>query len=636
MVIVRLIVAVLIVLTMVACGSQQPPAPSTGGVPKVGGTTVPATIDKQALVTETVQRASPTDYVPGELIVKFRADLKSSQTSAIHNAKGASLLKRLGVVDSGSIDLVRLPEGTDLKDAMRLYMADPSVEYAEPNYRRYLRSTIPNDTYFVRQWGLYNTGSMMNGTPGADIKAPLAWDFSRGSNSLVVAVIDTGVDYNHEDLYGKIWINNGEICTDGIDNDNNGYVDDCYGWNFVDRNNDPMDTDGHGTHVSGVIGAVTNNGLKIAGLLWDVKIMGLKFIGPNGGTTADAISALNYAVRMGAKIVNASYGSSTYSQAERDSIAAANQRGVLFIAAAGNDAENNDIAPSYPCSYGLPNIISVAATDQNDRIASFSSFGPSKVDVAAPGVYILSLIPNNGSGMNQDFWPGTSMATPHVVGTAGLILTNPEYVDLGFSIYQTRAFIEEYVDKLPSLEGKIRTGGRINAYKAVTAMLKPVNLTASTTGPTSVEPLRVNLKWQNRATGAENIRIERMQEGVDTHFVEIAQLSPDKDTYTDSAVSGEKTYHYRVRAFKGLSQSYVPTEERFIYTPYTNTVSVTTPVVPQSFGGGRGCSITPLPSQLDNGTIDVIIVMLPLMVVVFLIGRRLGSRPTGWSKVEYF
>lgn len=611
----------LITLTLLftACGSQQG---TTTGSSNVGKSDTVLIQDAKTKMLSTFQKASAEDYVPAQLIVKAKEGIKTSQTINIHKSKGASLVKNLATLPSGTIQLVSLNDGVDIKSAMQSYMSDPNIEYAEPNYKRYIRATTPNDTYFSQQWALWNTGAFAGGTAGADIKAPLAWDYSRGSDRLVVAVIDTGVDYNHEDLFGKIWQNTGEICTNGIDDDGNGYVDDCFGWNFVNNNRDPIDDNGHGTHCAGIIGATTNNNLGISGILWNVKIMPLKSLSASGGgSVADAVLALNYAVRMGARIVNASYGSNTFSQAEYDSISNANDNGVLFIAAAGNDSNNNDFTPHYPSNYGLPNIISVAASDQRDNIASFSNFGPNSVHVAAPGVYILSLIPNNRFE-NKDFWPGTSMATPQVVGLAGLIMTQPEYVSQAFSIYQIRAIIETYVDRLTAFENKVNTSGRINAYKSVTSLLSPTNLQVSTSGPTSVEPLRVILNWRNNGTGLDNIRIERMRSGVDTNFVEIAQVSPDATTYTDNAVVGEATYTYRIRGYKGFTQWYVPTAQKTVYTFYTNSVSITTPPVPTSFGGGSGCSVVSSTNTVRS--YDLIFSALFVAVVFLLVRRKIS------------
>lgn len=615
------VVILLFAMVIAACGSQQHTPLNKGSLK--GDSLSDKPFDKKEAVLSVAEKASALSYVPGQLIVKFKNTTNIGfEGNKLHRSKGGVVLKTLAMIGTARIELIQLPKDIDVRTAMQFYMSDPTVEYAEPNYKRYIKSTIPNDTYFVRQWALYNTGQMMNGTPGADIKAPLAWEFSRGSSNLVIAVIDTGVDYNHEDLYGRIWKNISEDCNNRIDDDGNGYVDDCYGWNFVDKNNDPMDYHGHGTHIAGVIGAVTNNNLKIAGILWDVRIMPLKFVRSDGeGTVADSIAAIYYAVKMGAKIINASYGFSEYSQAEYDSIADANQKGVLFVAAAGNESANNDITPVYPCNYGLPNIICVAASDQNDNISSFSNFGPSKVDVAAPGVNILSLIPDSGFGLNQSFSDGTSIAASHVVGLAGLILTQPEYVSLGLSIYQTRAFIEDYADVLPSLVSKIRTGGRINAYRSVTAMLKPTDLTVSTTDPNSVENLKVHLKWKNNATGAQEIRIEKMQEGVDKDFVEISRLPATSDTYTDTMVLGGQRYHYRVRAFRNFTQSYVPEAERALFTAYSNTVVAVTPDIPSQSSGG-GCNITNKSTKQDRVVIDVLLILLPFASLLRLIWKQ--------------
>ncbi|MCX8027439.1 MAG: S8 family serine peptidase [Thermodesulfovibrionales bacterium] len=611
-----LILLVIFALFINACGSQQ--GVTTGS--DTSKTVAIATPDVKSKIISTFEKASSEDYVPDQLIVKIKGDIKNAQVSDLHKSKGVSFVKNLAVLPNGTIQLVSLNKGSDIKSAIQSYMSDASVEYAEPNYKRYIKATTPNDIYFSQQWALWNTGSFAGGTAGADIKAPLAWDYSKGSNSLIVAVIDTGVDYNHEDLFGKIWQNAGENCNNGIDDDGNGYIDDCFGWDFANNDKDPIDDHGHGTHCAGIIGATTNNSLGISGILWNVKIMPLKFLDSEGsGTVAGAISALNYAVRMGAKIINASYASNTFSQAEYDSISAANERGVLFIAAAGNESVNNDFTPSYPNSYGLPNIISVAASDQTDNIASFSNFGPNSVHVAAPGVYILSLIPNNGF-TNKDFWPGTSMAAPHVVGLAGLIMTQSEYVSQAFSIYQIRAIIETYVDSLTAFAGKINTGGRINAYKSVTSLLSPTNLQVSSSGPTSVEPLRVHLTWQNNGTGLDNIRIERMRTGVDSNFVEIAQVSPTSTTYTDNAVVGEATYTYRVRGYKGFTQWYVPTAQKTVYTFYTNSASITTPVVPTHFGGGGGCSVVSATKGIDG--YDVVIPVIFMMVGLYLIRKK--------------
>ena len=333
-------------------------------------------------------------YREGELIVKLKPGVLTASSVRAHQALGATVLGRLSLLNA---DHVKLPQGITVRDAIIQYMQDPDVEYAEPNYIRSVRSTVPNDPLFNLQWELRNTVS-----PGVDISMPSAWDIVRGNSGLVVAVLDSGIDYTHPDLAGNIWANPGEpSCSGTADNDHNGFKADCRGWNFVDNNNNPMDDNGHGTHVSGTIGAVGNNGLGIAGVMWNVQIMPLKILDAEGeGAVSDEIAALQYAITKGAKIINASFegNSSSKSNAEMEAISAANAAGILFVAAAGNGDDNglgsnNDSVAVYPGNYDLPNIVSVAATNQHDSLASFSNFGLSTVHVAAPGVSILSTVP---------------------------------------------------------------------------------------------------------------------------------------------------------------------------------------------------------------------------------------------------
>jgi subtilisin family serine protease len=294
-----------------------------------------------------------------------------------------------------------------VEEALEIYRSDPDVEYVEPNYLRYATAT-PDDTFFTNLWGLHNSGQNVNGTAGtadADIDAPEAWDTTTGSSSVVVAVIDSGVDYNHPDLAANIWTNPAEFPGNGLDDDGNGLVDDVQGWDFVDNDNNPIDADDHGTHVAGTIAAVGNNGTGITGVSWSAQIMPLRFLDAFGsGSVAAAIEAIDYAIDKGAKIINASYGSYTFSTAERDAIARARNGGILFVAAAGNDNWNNDSATKhYPSSYNLANIIAVAATDQSDFRASFSNYGVTSVDVAAPGTSIFSTRPDRQTVWSDGF-----------------------------------------------------------------------------------------------------------------------------------------------------------------------------------------------------------------------------------------
>jgi subtilisin family serine protease len=299
-----------------------------------------------------------------------------------------------------------------VEEALEIYRNDPDVEYVAPNYLRYATDTNPDDTFFLppfeRLWGLHNTGQDVNGTNGtadADIDAPEAWDTTTGSMNVVVAVIDSGIDYDHPDLAANIWINVAEQTgTQGVDDDGNGYVDDIRGWDFVDDDNDPMDSDDHGTHVAGTVAAVGNNNTGITGVSWTAKIMVLRFLNAFGvGTDADAIRAIEYANAKGAHIINNSWGGGGFNQFLKDAIDAST---AVVVCAAGNDGTNNDNVPHYPSSYTSSNIIAVAATDQNDSRASFSSYGATSVDVAAPGANIFSSRPDRQTVWSDDFESG--------------------------------------------------------------------------------------------------------------------------------------------------------------------------------------------------------------------------------------
>lgn len=353
------------------------------------------------------------DYVKGEVIVKYKKDVPDERINGLHQRMNA--IKKRDIPNL-RIQSVKIPDDMSVEDAIAQYKNDPDVEYAEPNY--ILRALLtPNDTAYSSLWGLHNYGQNVNGTTGtvdADIDAPEAWDITQGSASVVVAVIDSGVaitnntSTGHPDLTANRWVNTGETCVNGVDDDGNGRIDDCYGWDFIDNDNDPMDYNSHGTHVAGTIGGVGNNGSGVAGVNWTVKIMPLRFLGATGsGSTADAISAVAYAVTKGARVINASFGGGPYSQAMYDAINNARSNNVLFVAAAGNDGTNNDTAPAYPASYNLDNIISVAATTQTDALASFSNRGATSVDLAAPGVNIYSTIPARVTLWSDNFDDGS-------------------------------------------------------------------------------------------------------------------------------------------------------------------------------------------------------------------------------------
>ncbi len=624
-----IVFALISVLALVSCGSNSTTSFSSPGVKVTASQTVAPRITIQSVLAE----AEKGVYKKGELLVKFKSGVSAKSAMGVHSAMGATLERRFSVVSN--LERVKLAPGVAVKDAIVSYMQDPNVEYAEPNYVRYPKNTVPNDPYFnPQQWALQNTGTFAAGTAGADIKMPQAWDFTQGSRNIVVAVIDSGVDVSHPDLVNNIWRNLGETsCTDGIDNDGNGFIDDCVGWNFADKNNMPFDNLGHGTHVAGIIGADGNNGVGISGVMWNVQIMPLKFItdfgpdvcGPGSdfcGSAADEVAAIQYAITNGAKIINASYGSSAFSQAEFDAINAANSAGVLFVAAAGNGSleqhgDNNDLTPNYPASHRLPNIISVAATDQNDVRAPFSNFGLNSVHVAAPGVYILSTVPSTGISMSfgslctnafiadYDFCAGTSMAAPHVAGLAGILETY--YVN--FSAAQIRATILRYVDLLPTLQGWIQTGGRINAFKALSSLLTPTGLSANAQSSTQIA-----LAWNDNATGEDGYKVERKVTGGD--FAEIAQIGPNSTGFTDSGLAASTAYTYRVRAFNTIPADSAYSNDAAATTSASDSSSTGT-----SGGGGGGCSI----ARKQDGTAnvaDVFVMLAPLCAIIVMKNRR--------------
>ncbi len=424
----------------------------------VQGARQPRGLDWDAL------EAASNVVVHGELLVKFKrggSAIKSYSMNdfnvmadAVHAGIGAQVKNRFSKI---GWDEVSLPTGMSLKDAAEFYKNNSDVEMVEPNYILHA-DAIPNDPRYGELWGMER------------INAAQAWDITTGSTNIVVAVIDTGINFQHEDLADNIWVNPGESGldshgndkrTNGVDDDGNGYVDDWHGWDFFNNDNDPTDDNGHGTHVSGTIGGVGNNGLGVVGVNWHVKILPLKFLGGCGsGSTADAIKAVEYATALHqyVKLTSNSWGGGGFSQALKDAIAASGAADQLFVAAAGNDGINCDHNPHYPSSYSLPNIISVASIASDGSLSEFSNYGNSSVDIAAPGSDILSCWIGSSNAYNTI--SGTSMATPHVSGVAALIWA----VNPGFTWQEVRDAILNNAVPNPALTGKVATGGELNAF----------------------------------------------------------------------------------------------------------------------------------------------------------------------------
>ncbi|HSK30056.1 MAG TPA: S8 family serine peptidase, partial [Candidatus Limnocylindria bacterium] len=377
-------------------------------------------------VSEAAQPTTPAapEFVADEVIVKFRDGADEAQKELARFRVSAVRKKTFRILRN--LEIVKLQPGIQVEEAVNLYRQNPDVLYAEPNYILKITAT-PNDPRFGELWGLHNVGQS-GGTPDADIDATEAWNITTGSNANIVAIIDSGVDYNHPDLAANMFRNSLDCNNNGVDDDGNGYIDDCYGIDTANNDSNPIDDNNHGTHVAGTIGAVGNNGLGVTGINWNVKVLACKFVNASGsGTTESAIDCLEYVKIMkdrGFNIIatNNSWGGGGFSQALFEAIEAQQQRGILFIAAAGNGdffgfGLNNDQTPFYPCNYFLPNVVCVAATTRTDGRSSFSNYGRRTVHLGAPGSDILSTIRGGSYGVSS----GTSMATPHVTGVAALL-----------------------------------------------------------------------------------------------------------------------------------------------------------------------------------------------------------------------
>ena len=428
---------------------------------------VPVTEKKRATTTEEIALSETTNFSRPEVLVRFKSGVSQETIERLTAQLNDRVEDRIENVPG--LEAIDDLDNADAAEVVNEYSKLPEVEYAEPNYDIELDEAdaplvpvLPHDPQFNDQWALANSGQR-GGKQGADISATLAWAKTTGSEKVVVAVLDSGVDYTHEDLAGNMWKRPASMAP--YHDDELGTIDDENGFSTVENIGDPMDENGHGTHCAGIIGAEGENNLGIAGVNWKVRIMPLKFMNSGGfGTTKDAIEAINYVIDrkkagVNVRIISASWGSTQYSRALEDVIRKAYENDIAFVAAAGNSSTNNDRTPHYPSSYNVPNVISVAALDRHDQLASFSNYGAKSVAIAAPGVDILSTWLGNAYEEKS----GTSMATPVVAGVAALVLAEHPRM----SVDELKKKLLASTDPIVALKGKTVSGGRINAAKAI-------------------------------------------------------------------------------------------------------------------------------------------------------------------------
>ena len=406
-----------------------------------------------AALTVAAPAGAAPPAVSGQLIVGFEKQASQDRQGRILAALGGRVAKRLGAIRGGRLAVVRPRSGNATGALLKRLRGASGVAYAEPDYYQF-SSRTPNDPFYPRDWAL------VDGPEAHDIDAPSAWDAR--TSCAKVAILDTGIDTDHPDLAENVY-KSSDKPNNNKDDDKNGFVDDTYGFDVIAGKGSGEDDNGHGTHVSGIVGARGNNGVGIAGTCWSTKLVAVKFMNSRGkGSTSNAIAGIEYAVKQGIKVINCSFGSDAKSSSLKDAVDYAKSKGALLVVAAGNDSEDIDKTPIYPASYSESNILTVAATTDTDELASFSNFGTSAVDVASPGDEIFSTYLGGGYKVLD----GTSMASPYVAGVAALLRKQEPDASYG----DLRNAIRHNVDNPPALAGKVADSGRLNAAKALVAI----------------------------------------------------------------------------------------------------------------------------------------------------------------------
>jgi subtilisin family serine protease/subtilase family serine protease len=541
------------------------------------------------------ERVNGREAVAGEVLVRFRDGLRSDQASDVANLADAESMRPAGRRGLQRVRSRSLPVAA----LIQRFANRPDVLYVEPNY--IVRSFAePNDASFPLLWGLRNIGQAVNfgapGTPAADIHAVPAWEVSVGTTAQVVAVIDTGIDYTHPDLAANIWSAPSAFQV-AIQNQNITCPAGSHGFNFIAMTCNPMDDVHHGTHVAGTIGASGNNANGVVGVNWVAQLMGIKFLDSDGsGTIADAIDAIDFAMQVkeifgpanggNVRVLSASWGSTDFSQALLDQINAANGEDMLFVAAAGNSSISNEILPTYPASYGAPNVISVAATTNTDDLAWFSNYGASTVHLGAPGSDILSTTPGNAYGYSS----GTSMAAPHVSGAAALVLSR-----CALDTAALKDTLLSTVETVPFLAPFTITGGRLDVSSAIRSCVAPPGAPVLTAlgGDGSVA-----LSWTG-ASGALSFNVKR---GVAAGgpYSTVATGVKGK-SYTDTTVVNDTTYYYVVSGSNTLGEG--PNSNEATATPKVAAdLVVSALIVPAAAAAGSAVSISSTVRNQAAGT----------------------------------